>query len=72
MREEHIKRWLAAARRTEKGETAAAEGEKRATGTEKGGKVDPQEWADNWTRFVDLVQTSFREGAAGDRAPPPA
>ena len=33
MREEHIKGWLAAVRRLEKGETVAAAGEKRATGT---------------------------------------
>ena len=60
IRAEHIKGWLAVARRAEKGETAAAEGEKWATDTEKGGLEDPQEGADNWTRFVDLVQTSFR------------
>ena len=57
---EHIKGWLAAAWRAVKGETVAAEGEKRATDTEKGGPEDPQEGADNWTRFVDLVQTAFR------------
>ena len=62
MREEHIKGWLATERRAEKGETAAAEGEKRATETEKGGPEDPQERADNWTRFVDLIQTAFRKG----------
>ena len=59
---EHIKGWLAAAKRAEKGDTAAAEGDKRAMGTEKGGPVDPQEGADNWTRSVDLIQTAFREG----------
>ena len=40
----------------------AAEGEKRVTDTEKGGPEDPQERADNWTRFVDLIQTAFRKG----------
>ena len=34
--------WLAEARRAEKGETAAAAGDKRATGTEKGDPVNPQ------------------------------
>ena len=42
MRAEHVKEWLAAARRAEKGEIAATEGEKQATGTEKGGPVNPQ------------------------------
>ena len=42
MREEHIKGWLAAARRAEKLEIAAAEGEKRAEETEKGVPEDPQ------------------------------
>ena len=41
MRAEHIKGWLTAARRVEKGDTAAAEGEKQATDTEKGGPEDP-------------------------------
>ena len=62
MRAEHIKGWLAAARRAEKGETTAAEGEKRATDIEKGGLEDPQEGVDNWARFVDLFHTAFREG----------
>ena len=63
MRAEHINRWLAAARRAEK-EESTAEGEKSATTTEIGGPEDPatQEGADNWTRFVDLSQTAFREG----------
>ena len=68
MRAEHIKGWLAADMRAEKGETAAAEGEKRATETEKGGPEDPQEGADNWTRFVDLVQKAFREGEPAEEA----
>ena len=38
------------------------------TGTEKGGPVDSQEGADNWTRFVDLVQTSFREDELAEEA----
>ena len=68
MQAEHIKGWLAAARRSDKGETTEAEGEKRATGTEKGGPVDPQEGADNWTRFVDLFQTAFREVEIAEEA----
>ena len=41
IRAEHIKGWLAAARRAEKEENAA-EGEKQATETETGGLEDPQ------------------------------
>ena len=61
MRAEHIKGWLAAAQRAEKEENAA-EGDKSATATETGGPEDPatQGEADNWTRFVDLVQTAFQ------------
>ena len=59
MRAEHIKVWLAAARRAEKGETADKE---------KGGQEDPWEGADNWTKFVDLVQTAFREGELAEEA----
>ena len=67
---EHIKGWLAAAWRAVKGETVAAEGEKRATATETGGLEDPetQGGADNWTRFVDLVQTAFRDGELAKEA----
>ena len=56
MRAEHIKRWLAAARRAEK-EESTADGEGRATATETGGPEDTatQEGADNWMRFLDLV-----------------
>ena len=47
MRAEHIKGWLAASQREEKEENVAAEGDKRATETEKGGPEDSQEGADN-------------------------
>ena len=67
MRADHIKGWLAAAQIAEKAGNAA-EGEKRATETETGGPEDPQEGADNWTRFVDLVQTSFQEGELMEEA----
>ena len=59
IRAEHIKGWLAAARRSGKGET---------TDTEKGGQEDPREGADNWTRFVDLIQTAFREDELAEEA----
>ena len=59
MRAEHIKGWLAAARREEKRDTID---------TEKGCQEDPGEGADNWTRFMDLVQTAFREGELAKEA----
>ena len=59
MRAEHIKGWLAAARRSKKGETAD---------TEKGGQEDTREGAENWTRFVGLVQTAFRDGDLAEEA----
>ena len=61
IRAEHIKGWLTASWRVEKGKTAEAEGEKRAT-------EDPKEGADNWARFMDLVQTAFREGELAEEA----
>ena len=63
MRAEHVKRWIAAVQRSEKDRITAG-GEGRATATETGGPEDTstQEGADNWTRFVDLVQLALREG----------
>ena len=55
-------------REQRKKENAAAEGEKQETETEKGGPEDPQEGADNCTRFVDLVQTTFREDKLTEEA----
>ena len=52
MRAEHLKGWLEAERRGETGETAK---------TERGGQENTREGAENWTRFVDLVQTEFRD-----------
>ena len=52
MRAEHIKGWLAAARRGDTEEIAD---------TEKG-QEDTREGAENWMRFVELVQTAFRDG----------
>ena len=59
MRAEHIKGWLAAARREEKGDTAD---------TDMGGQEDTREGSENWTRFVDLVQTAFRDGDLAEEA----
>ena len=53
MRADHLKGWLAAARRGEKGETADKE---------KGGREDTREGAEKWARVVELVQTAFRDG----------
>ena len=59
MRAEHLKGWLAAARRREKGETADKEG---------GGQEDTREGAENWARVVELVQTAFRDGDLAEEA----
>ena len=47
MQAEHLKEWLAAAKRGETGETVDTEG---------GDQENTREGAENWTRFVDLVQ----------------
>ena len=47
---EHIKGWLTAARRAEKGETVD---------TDKVGPEDPQEGADNWTPFFVSAVSPF-------------
>ena len=59
MREEHLKGWLAASRRGEKGETADKEG---------GGQEDTREGAENWVRVVELVQTAFRDRDLAEEA----
>ena len=66
---EHVKRWLAAARRADK-DGSTAGGKERATAMETGDPEDTatQEGAVNWTRFVDLVQTVFREGKLAEEA----
>ena len=53
MRAEHPKVWLAVTRRGETGETADTEG---------GNQENTREGAENWTSFVDLVKTAFRDG----------
>ena len=35
---------------------------------EKGGQEDTREGAENWTRFVDLFQTAFRDGDLAEEA----
>ena len=65
MRAEHLKRWLATARKAEKDRETVRK-EEAATMTE-GGRTEAaaaQEGteSDNWTRVVDLVQSYFREG----------
>ena len=69
IRAEHIKRWLAAAQRAKK-EEDTDEGDKRDTETETVCPEDPatQEGADNWTRFVDLIQTAFWEVELAEEA----
>ena len=62
MRAEHLKGWLAAARRGETGETADTEG---------GGQENTREGAENWARFVDLVQKAFRDGDLAEEVPVP-
>ena len=59
MRAEHLKGWLEAARRKETGETAD---------TKRGGQENTREGAENWTRFMDLVQTAFRDGDLAEEA----
>ena len=59
MRAEHLKVWLAAAGRGEKGETADKEG---------GGQEDAREGAENWARVVELVQTEFRDRDLAEEA----
>ena len=61
MRAEHVKWWLAAARKSEK-DRDTAEGEEAATTTEEGRPetTAAKEWAENWTRVVDFVQVAFQ------------
>ena len=69
MRAEHIKRWLATARKADKDRETAGK-EESATKT-AGGRTETTEEQegtelDNWTRVVDLVQAAFREGKLAD------
>ena len=53
MRAEHLKRWIAAAKRRKR--EAVGEGDRTTEGKD-GGSMDP-----NWERLVELVQMAFRE-----------
>ena len=72
MRAEHFKRWIATTRTAEKDREMAAIKEEAATTTEraKTGMSEKQKGAesDNWTRFVDLVQSVFWEGKLAEEA----
>ena len=59
MQAEHLKGWLAAASRGDTGDTADTEG---------GGQENTRKGAENWTRFVDLDQTAFRDGDIAEEA----
>ena len=71
MRAEHLKRWLATARKSEKKKT-----EKETMTTERAGMTENSETsaekseteADNWTMVVDLVQSEFREEKLAEEA----
>ena len=68
MQAEHLKRWLAKARKAAKDRETAAGKEETTTTTERvrPGISEAQKGtgseSDNWTRVVDLVQSEFREG----------
>ena len=62
MRAEHLKRWLAEARKAAKDETTVGgETTEGKESTESADSTAPTEAA-NLERVVDLVQTAFREG----------
>ena len=71
---EHLRRWLAAARKAEKDATTeGTAGTPEASSTEDKETMvfntftDPTEAA-NWEMVVDLIQTSFREGKLFEEA----
>ena len=74
MRAEHLKRWLATARKAkkEKAEKEEARTTDRAGRTENGdiSAALTETYTDNWTRVVDLVQSAFREGKLPYTTPP--
>ena len=62
MRDEHLKRWLAASKRRKR--EAEEEGEGKTDNKEgEGGPTEP-----NWERLVDLIQTAFREGRLAEES----
>ena len=72
MRAEHLKRWMATARKAKKGkaEKEAATTTERAGMTENGKTLAAQAdtEADNWTMVVDLVQSAFWDGKLTEEA----
>ena len=65
VRAEHLKGWLAAARKKEKEEAAGGEEtEERNRGRESTESME----ASNWEMVVELVQTAFREGRLVEEA----
>ena len=58
MRAEHLKRWIATARKSEKDKETAEKEELKTT--ERAGRTENGTETDNWTRVVDLVQSAFR------------
>ena len=69
MRAEHVKRWLAAARKAEKDRDTAGSEEAATTMTEgRPETTAAQEGAEKWMRVVDLVQVAFREGKLAEEA----
>ena len=68
MRAEHLKRWLAEARKAEKDDTTAgAETTEGKEATEFTEFTEPTEAA-NWEKLVDLVQTAFHEGILAEES----
>ena len=65
MRDEHLKSFLAEARRMKKEETTV--GEETTEGKESTDSTEPTDEA-NWERVVELVQTASREGRLVDEA----
>ena len=71
MRADHLKRWLAMARKAKKDkktagkEEAATTPERASTGISAAQKEAD---SDNWTRVVDLVQSEFREWKLAEEA----
>ena len=71
MRAEHIKRWLATARKADKDRETA--GKEESVTKTAGGRTETTEEqegteSENWTRVVDLVQAAFREGKLAEEA----
>ena len=69
MRAEHLKRWLATARKLDKGVTTTARaGTKENRGATAVQPVKEPTEADNWEMVMDLVQLAFWEGDLTEEA----